>query len=144
MALARQNTIAVHRLSHARIHSCVRAPAHFCFLPFLFSSSVFCGLVGQEAGGDVAIRELRRRHQRGILDAHPVVRRVALLAEGAEGGGRGKGGGAVFLGYSSFMGVSSLGKPFSWFQRESKRKATICAGGFWENCLEGRACWGPC
>ena len=35
-------------------------------------------LVGQEAVGDVAVRQHRRRHQRGVLDAHAVVHLVAL------------------------------------------------------------------
>ena len=36
-------------------------------------------LVGQEAVGDVAVRERRRRDQRGVGDGHVVVRLVALL-----------------------------------------------------------------
>ncbi len=37
------------------------------------------GLVGQEARGDVAVRQPRGRHQRRVLDAHAVVDLVALL-----------------------------------------------------------------
>ena len=37
------------------------------------------GLVGQEAVGDVAVRERRGGHERGVLDAHAVVDLVALL-----------------------------------------------------------------
>ena len=36
-------------------------------------------LVGQEAVGDVAVRERRGRHERGVLDPHAVVDLVALL-----------------------------------------------------------------
>ena len=36
-------------------------------------------LVGQEAVGDVAVAEHRRRDERGVADAHAVVRLVALL-----------------------------------------------------------------
>jgi hypothetical protein len=37
------------------------------------------GLVTQEAIGDVPVREHRRRHERGVLDAHAVMDLVALL-----------------------------------------------------------------
>ena len=37
------------------------------------------GLVGQEAVGDVAVRQRRRRHQRGIGDAHAVMLLVFVL-----------------------------------------------------------------
>ena len=37
------------------------------------------GLVGQEAVGDVAVRERGRGHERRVLDAHAVVHLVALL-----------------------------------------------------------------
>ena len=45
------------------------------------------GLVGQEAVGDVAVRERGRGHERGVLDAHAVVDLVALL-EAAQDGDR--------------------------------------------------------
>ena len=37
------------------------------------------GLVGELAGGDVAVRQHRRGDERGVLDAHAVVHLVALL-----------------------------------------------------------------
>ena len=45
------------------------------------------GLIRQEAVGDVAVGQLGRRHQRGVLDAHAVVHLVALLqaAQDADG-----------------------------------------------------------
>ena len=45
------------------------------------------GLVRQEAVGDVAVGQHRRRHQGGILDAHPVVHLVALLEAAQDGDG---------------------------------------------------------
>ena len=45
------------------------------------------GLVGQEAPGDVAVRQHRRRHQRGVLNAHLVVRHVALGQPAQNGDG---------------------------------------------------------
>ena len=36
------------------------------------------GLVGQESIGDVAVRQHRRRHQRGVLELHAVMNLVAL------------------------------------------------------------------
>mmetsp|Transcript_74058 Transcript_74058/g.176592 ORF Transcript_74058/g.176592 Transcript_74058/m.176592 type:complete len:333 (+) Transcript_74058:1346-2344(+) len=45
-------------------------------------------LVRQKPGGDVAVRELSCRHQRGVLDAHPVVRRITLLEPSQDSNGR--------------------------------------------------------
>ena len=45
------------------------------------------GLVGQEAPGHVAVRQHGRRHQRGVLDAHLVVRHVALRQPAQDGDG---------------------------------------------------------
>ena len=45
------------------------------------------GLVGQEAAGEVAVGEHRRRHERGVLDAHAVVHLVALLEAAQDGDG---------------------------------------------------------
>ena len=45
------------------------------------------GLVGQEAVGDVAVREHRGRHQRGVLDLHLVVDLVLLLEAAQDGDG---------------------------------------------------------
>ena len=47
-------------------------------------------LVGEEAAGDVAVGEHGRGHERGVADAHAVVRLVALL-EAAEDGDRVRG-----------------------------------------------------
>ena len=45
------------------------------------------GLVGQEAVGDVAVGERRRRHDGRVLDAHAVVDLVALLEPAQDGDG---------------------------------------------------------
>ncbi len=45
------------------------------------------GLVGQEAVGDVAMRERGRGDDRGILDAHAVVHFVAVLQAAQDGDG---------------------------------------------------------
>ena len=45
------------------------------------------GLVGQEPPGHVAVGEDGRRHQGGVLDAHPVVDLVALLQPAQDGDG---------------------------------------------------------
>ncbi len=45
------------------------------------------GLVGQLARRDVAVREHRRGHERGVLDAHTVVHLVALLEPTQDGDG---------------------------------------------------------
>ena len=45
------------------------------------------GLVGQEASRDVAVRQHRGRHQRGVLNAHLVVRHVALGQPAQNGDG---------------------------------------------------------
>ena len=47
------------------------------------------GLVGQEAVGDVAVRERRRGHQGRVLDAHAVVDLVALLQAAQDRDGAG-------------------------------------------------------
>ena len=44
-------------------------------------------LVGQEAPGDVAVRQHGRRHQRGVLDPHLVVRHVMLVQPAQNGDG---------------------------------------------------------
>ena len=44
-------------------------------------------LVGEEPGGDVAVRQDGRRHQRRVHDPHPVVDLVALLQAPQDGDG---------------------------------------------------------
>ena len=70
------------------------------------------GLVGQEAVGDVAVRQHRRRHQGGVLDAHAVVHLVALLA--ARAGSR-------------WCPRPSAGRPCTgWKRRSSAASFSMC------------------